>query len=132
MKWVILSWALRITIAIIFLQTLYFKFSAHPDSVHIFSALGLEPYGRIGLGVAELLVSFLVLWNRTRILGLILSLGIIAGAIISHFLVLGWNVQGDGGGLFLLALVVLIAAIGALFLHRVEFWTQIKRFKKES
>lgn len=132
MKWVILSWALRITIAIIFLQTLYFKFSAHPDSVHIFSALGLEPYGRIGLGVAELLVSLLVLWNRTRILGLILSLGIIAGAIISHLLVLGWNVQDDGGGLFLLALVVLIAAIGALFLHRVEFWTQVKQFKKES
>ena len=50
----IISWTLRILIAIIFLQTLYFKFTAHPDSVHIFSELGIEPYGRIGVGIFEL------------------------------------------------------------------------------
>ena len=36
--------------AIVLLQTLYFKFTAHPDSVYIFTTLGIEPYGRIGSG----------------------------------------------------------------------------------
>ena len=46
---------LRIVIAVILLQTLRYKFLAHPDSVYIFSTLGLEPYGRIGIGVMELI-----------------------------------------------------------------------------
>jgi len=43
----IVSKVLRVVIAIIYVQTLYFKFSGHPDSVYIFSKLGLEPYGRM-------------------------------------------------------------------------------------
>ena len=48
----IFSLVLRLVPAIILLQTLYFKFSAAPESVFIFEQLGLEPWGRIGLGVA--------------------------------------------------------------------------------
>ncbi|HRD09037.1 MAG TPA: DoxX family protein, partial [Saprospiraceae bacterium] len=88
-----LSWLLRITIAIIFLQTLYFKFTAHPDSVYIFSKLGVEPYGRIGLGIIELITSLLILWPRTKIIGILLSLGIITGALFSHLLVIGTEVK---------------------------------------
>ena len=51
---------LRIVIAVILLQTLRYKFLAHPDSVYIFSTLGLEPYGRIGIGVMELIASVLL------------------------------------------------------------------------
>lgn len=116
----IFSWLLRITIAILFLQTLYFKFTAHPDSVHIFTELGLEPYGRIGLGIVELITAFLILNQSTKVIGIFLSFGIILGAIASHFLVIGTNVRGDGGSLFLLALVIFFACIALFFLHKAE------------
>ena len=121
------SLVLRITVAIIFLQTLYFKFTAHPDSVYIFKALGAEPYGRIGLGVLELITSILILVPRTKLIGILLSLGIISGAIFSHLLVLGFNVKGAGGNLFFLAIVVFVAPLLLLYIHRNEFQPQFKK-----
>lgn len=125
-----LSLILRLVVAIIFLQTLYFKFTAHPDSVYIFSALGLEPYGRIGLGVVELITSILLFIPRTKVIAIFLSLGIISGAIVSHLMVLGVSVKGDGGNLFLLAIVVFVAALALLVLHRKEVVSLIKNLKK--
>ena len=113
----IISWALRLTVAIILLQTLYFKFTAHPDSVHIFSALGIEPWGRIGLGIVELITALLILIPKTKIIGMINSLGIIIGAVFSHLLVLGVTVGNDGGSLFTLAIIVFIASTLFLILH---------------
>jgi hypothetical protein len=92
--------------AIILLQTLYFKFTAQPESVYIFSQLGLEPYGRIGSGIFELIAGILLLLPKTRIYGSFLGLGVISGALLSHLFVLGFEVQNDGGTLFLLALTV--------------------------
>ena len=126
-----LSWLLRITIAIIFLQTLYFKFTAHPDSVYIFSKLGVEPYGRIGLGIIELITSLLILWPRTKSIGILLSLGIITGALFSHLLVIGTEVKGDSGTLFLLALVVLAAGTVLTLIHKDEVRTFIQKFVKK-
>ena len=116
----IISWVLRLAIAIIFIQTLYFKFTAHPDSVYIFSELGVEPYGRVGLGIIELITAILLMVNSTKIIAIFLSIGIIIGAIGSHILVIGTSVQGDGGGLFALAWVVLLAGIVLLFIHKKE------------
>ena len=99
------SWLLRIVVAIILLQTLYFKFTAHPDSVFIFSRLGVEPWGRIGLGIIELFTAILILGPRTKFIGMALSFFIILGAVCSHALVIGFNIHGDGGGLFSLALI---------------------------
>lgn len=114
------SWILRLLVAIILLQTLYFKFTAHPDSVYIFSTLGIEPWGRIGLGVAELIAAVLVLYPPASLLGMILSFGIISGAVLSHLFVLGIVVQDDGGSLFGLAMVVLVASAIYLILHKSE------------
>ncbi len=125
----ILSWLLKITVAVILIQTLYFKFTAHPDSVHIFTELGVEPYGRIGLGIIELITAFLILYPRTKIYGMVMSLGIIFGAIFSHLLVLGINVREDGGGLFALAIIVLIASSAFLWIHRDEVQSLISKFK---
>ena len=127
----IISWTLRITIAIIFLQTLYFKFTAHPDSVHIFSSLGLEPYGRIGVGVFELITALLLLINSTKIMGMVLSLSLIFGAVISHLLVIGTEVKGDSGSLFLLAIIVLIGSLILLILHKTELNEQLKKILKK-
>ena len=113
-----LTLILRLVAAAILAQTLFFKFSGAPESVHIFTTLGLEPWGRIGSGVAELVVVFLLLVPRTAALGALLGLGVMAGAIGSHLTKLGIVVQGDGGLLFGLACVVLAACATVLFLRR--------------
>ncbi len=104
--------------ALIFMQTLYFKFTGHPDSVYIFSELGGEPYLRIGLGVVELLVAFLLIWPRTAVLGAYFGLGIMIGALGSHLFVLGVEVQSDGGNLFALACLTAICCLVVLILRR--------------
>src|SRR5579871_1465525 len=87
--WVIASWTLRGIAAVILLQTLFFKFTGAKESVYIFSTLGLEPWGRIGSGIVELIASILLLTPRTVAFGAILSLGVISGAIVSHLTKLG-------------------------------------------
>ncbi|MGB1038199.1 MAG: DoxX family protein [Bacteroidia bacterium] len=109
---------LRFVPAIIMLQTLYFKFSGAPESVYIFETLGLEPEGRIGSGVAELIASILLLIPKTAWAGAGLALGIISGAIMSHLTTLGIEVQGDGGYLFALALVVFVCSVIVLWMER--------------
>ncbi len=116
----ITSWALRIAIAVILLQTLFFKFTGAPESVYIFETLGMEPWGRIGSGIAELIASVLLLVPRTRIYGVLLSLGVIGGAIVSHLTTLGIVVQNDGGTLFGMALFIFVADLVLLALHRSE------------
>jgi hypothetical protein len=116
----IVSWALRLTTAVILLQTLYFKFTAAPESVYIFSTLGLEPEGRIGTGVAELIAAVLILLPATAVYGARFSMAIISGAIFSHLTKLGITLPlvDDHGELFALALVVFLASFGTLLLHR--------------
>ena len=111
-----ISWILRIIVAVILLQTLFFKFSAAPESVYIFEQLDMEPYGRIGVGIAELIASLLILYPRTRRIGAALAVMLMIGAIHSHLNVLGIEVMDDGGQLFIMAVVVLLAAIGAFFI----------------
>ena len=96
----VISWIAASIAAVIMLQTLYFKFSAAPESVYIFSTLGLEPWGRIGSGVGELIASALILIPSLRWSGALLGLGIISGAIFAHLTKLGISVQNDGGYLF--------------------------------
>src|SRR6059036_2380138 len=100
------SWALRLIAGIILLQTLFFKFSAATESVYIFSTLGLEPWGRIGSGVAELIASILLLTPPTVVYGAALSLAVISVAIVSHLTKLGIALPavGDNGELFTLAI----------------------------
>jgi len=108
----------RIVIAVILLQTLRYKFSAHPDSVYIFTTLGLEPYGRIGIGVMELIASVLLFPKRTVWLGALLSVGLMAGALFSHLTQLGIEVKNDGGTLFFIALVTWILGLIVLWDER--------------
>ena len=114
----ITSWILQIIVAVILLQTLFFKFTGADESKYIFSKLGLEPRGRIGSGVAELIAVILLLCPRTVTLGALLSAGVISGAIFSHLTTLGVVVQNDGGLLFILALIVFVGSLGVLFIRR--------------
>lgn len=115
-----IGWLLRLVAAIILLQTLYFKFTGASESVYIFSTLGAEPWGRIGSGVAELVAAALLLWPSTVLWGALLSLGVISGALLSHLFLLGIEIQGDGGLLFFLALVVFACSAALVWIHRSE------------
>lgn len=114
----LLSWILRITAAVILAQTLYFKFSAAPESVYIFNKVGLGAPGRIGSGIAELIAAILLVIPRTAWLGAGLALAVMGGAIMSHLTVLGIDVMGDHGELFILALTVAICSAILLLIHR--------------
>ncbi|WP_426430760.1 DoxX family protein [Winogradskyella sp. HB-48] len=109
---------LRITVAIILIQTLRFKFTAHPDSVYIFETVGLEPYGRIGIGVLELIAGILLLIPKTIWAGAFLTIGLIGGAIIMHLTQLGIEVNGDGGVLFFTAIITFLLSAIILYYYR--------------
>ena len=114
----IIAWVCRVAAAVILLQTLFFKFTAAAESVYIFTKVGLEPWGRIGSGIAELIAAILILIPATTWLGAGLALAVMAGAIFSHLTVLGIVVMDDGGLLFGLALAVAACSTALLFLQR--------------
>ena len=116
------SWALRLIVAVILLQTLFFKFSGAKESVYIFSTVGMEPWGRIGSGVFELIASILLLLPATVTLGALMALAATGSAILFHLSVLGiaLTAVGDHGELFALAVVVTLCSLGVLLLHRQE------------
>jgi putative oxidoreductase len=121
------SWLLQLVVAGILLQTLFFKFTGAEESVYIFSAVGrflnvpaFEPWGRIGSGIVELAASILLLMPGTVSLGAILTIATMSGAIVSHLLVLGIEVKGDGGLLFGLAVTALLGSAILLVLRRAQ------------
>ncbi len=119
-------WVLRILAAVIMLQTLYFKFSGSEESIYIFSTLGMEPWGRIGIGVLELIASALILFPRTTGVGAVLGIGLMSGAIFFHLTKLGLVVMNDGGQLFIYAVLVFVSCISLAIIYRRELLGLIK------
>jgi uncharacterized membrane protein YphA (DoxX/SURF4 family) len=116
----VIHWILRGVAALILLQTLFFKFTGAEESVFIFSTLGVEPVGRIGSGIVELIAGLCLLYRPAVWLGALLALGTMTGAILSHIFVLGIEIMHDGGQLFAYALVVFVCSFALLFWHRKE------------
>lgn len=123
----IVSTVAAIIAAVIMLQTLYFKFSASPESVYIFTILNLEPYGRIGVGILELIASILLIIPKSRVIGSILGLGLMSGAVFSHLTKLGIVVMDDGGYLFALCLIVLSMCLICLIVEREKVVLLLKK-----
>lgn len=111
MKNPLFIWIIKLTAVVILVQTLFFKFTGAEESVYIFQTLGIEPFGRIGSGVVELFASILILIPRTTLIGALLGLGTMTGALFSHLFVLGIVVKDDGGTLFSLAIITLICCL---------------------
>lgn len=113
-------WLCRLAAAAILGQTLFFKFTGAPESVYIFETVGLGTAGRIGSGVAELIAVILLLIpaRSTAALGGLLAVGVMAGAIGAHLTRLGIEVQGDGGLLFALAMIVFALGLTVLVAYR--------------
>jgi hypothetical protein len=142
-------WLPTLTVAFVFVQSLFFKFTGSPETVYIFetkldawaATLGLAgvfaPGGIFSakvVGTFELIASVLLLagaarpaWRALQVLGAALGLGVISGAIFFHlFTPLGVavvNADGtsDGGELFVLACGVWLACAALLWLRR-EVW----------
>jgi hypothetical protein len=113
------SWAAQLLAAAIMGQTLVFKFTASPEPVYIFSTLGVEPWGRLATAVFELVAVVLLLIPRLAVVGAMLGVGLMLGAIGSHLAVLGIVVKDDGGLLFGMA-VVTLAACGTVVAMRAD------------
>ena len=123
----VFSWLLQITVAVILLQTLFFKFTGADESVYIFSTVGrfvgvtgVEPWGRVGSGAIELVAAILLLVPATVSVGAVLTMGMMAGAIASHAVILGIEVKGDGGLLFALAITAFVGSAIVLALRRTQ------------
>ena len=111
------NWLTSIITAFILLQTLYFKFSGHKESVELFTKLHVEPWGRILTGIIEVIIIILLLIPQTRWIGAILSICVMAVAILSHIFILGISTNGDKGTLFILAWIALISSIITLIIN---------------
>lgn len=135
-----LPWILAVFIAVVFVQSLFFKFSNSFETQHIFTTIGtwmaavgipqglangFAAYGGYTVGTVELMASVLLLIPRTQVVGAIISAGVIAGAIFFHlFTPLGVSViidetgARDGGQLFAMAVGVLLASLLIVWLRR--------------
>jgi len=125
MKTKIIKWIFRIVASGILLQTLFFKFSGAEESIYIFSRLGIEPYGRIGSAIAELIVAILILIPRTTWIGALGGIGIMTGAVASHLFVLGIEVKNDGGLLFGLAVITLLSCSVLLYWDKNKLFNHL-------
>jgi uncharacterized membrane protein YphA (DoxX/SURF4 family) len=118
----ITSWILQLVAAVILFQTLFFKFTGAKESIYIFSTVGMEPWGRIGSGVVELIASIMLMIPATVTVGAIIALVTISGAIFFHLTKLGIALPAvnDRGELFTLAVVVFLVSLAILFIRRTE------------
>lgn len=121
------SWVFQLLAAIILFQTLYFKFTGAQESIYIFETVGIEPWGRYGSGVVELIAGILLMIPRRAWMGAFMGLGVISGAILFHFTTLGIEIMDDGGALFYLAVTVFISCIVVLIIRRKQMVADIKR-----
>lgn len=123
---IVLVWVLRLLAALIMLQTLYFKFTGHEQSVRLFTELGMEPWGRIGTGVFELIASILILYPRTTGIGALLGVGLMSGAIFFHLTKLGVKFDGDYG-LFTYAVVAFVCCVALVVICRGQLLRLVRR-----
>jgi uncharacterized membrane protein YphA (DoxX/SURF4 family) len=118
-KWV--SLVVRIIAALIMLQTLWFKFTGASESVNLFTTLGIEPWGRIGTGIIELIAAFLLLLPITSYLGAVLGIALMLGAVFAHLTILGIESAGDGGQLFIMAVACMVCCFIEAYLKREAY-----------
>ncbi len=123
-----ISWLFQILAALILLQTLYFKFTGAPESVYIFESVGMEPWGRYGSGVFELISGVLLLIPGLSWMGALLGTVVISVALFFHITSLGIEVMGDGGALFYLAVTVFISCLAVLWIRRGEMVDKINKW----
>jgi putative oxidoreductase len=127
-----LTWAMQAIATLIMFQTLFYKFSGAEESIYIFTTVGMEPWGRYGSGVVELIASILLMMPSLVWLGAVIGAGTMAGALFFHLTILGVQVKGDHDQLFAYALITFICCIGVMWMRRKEIFYINKFFLSES
>jgi len=90
-------------------------------SVFIFSEIGMEPTGRLMIGVIELSAAFMLLTKSFSAFGALLALSTMLGALIAHITILGTTVQDDGGMLLGMMVTVLTFSLVILAVRSNQF-----------
>lgn len=115
-------WAAQIVAAVLMGQTLFFKFTADPGAVQLFTTLGVEPWGRYGTGILELIAVVLLLvpapYLGKHAWGAALGAALMVGALLSHVTKLGFD--GTYGQLAIMAVVVLVCCLYVIWEKRSE------------
>lgn len=127
--------------ALVFLDSLRFKFTDHPNTQEIFGrldgwagTLGLPGlFGHTGLfsqyviGTAELAASSLLLigllpgLQRLNAIGALIGFAVMTGAVSFHlFTPLGIDPNNDGGGLFAAACTIWVTSIVLIIIRRSD------------
>ncbi|MBR0671515.1 DoxX family protein [Neoroseomonas soli] len=132
----LLAWPAAIWIAYEFLWYEQYKLTGHPGSVnYIFQPLadwfGIPAYEkpfRLTVASLEIAAAALVLVPRTRLLGGLLAVGLMSGAIFFHTIgPIGIDPYGDGGKLFKEAVFTWFMGGFILYAHRQEGFAILAR-----
>lgn len=134
----LLTWPAALFIAYILLSYEQYKLLGHPGSVHLFTVLsdwlfipGYEKPFRLGVGIAEIVASVLVVIPATRMIGAAGALALMSGAIFFHVVSpLGIDPYDDGGQLFKEACAVWLASVFILWAYRAEALTLLTRLRQ--
>ena len=144
-----IRWIFCIYIAVVFVQSLFFKFTDSFETLHIFGVLGdwsglqwFADYGAYGVGTVELIAS-LLLFTPARLYGAIIASGVMVGAVSFHLFTplgipmpefdeVGHIIGDDGGLLFYNACGVLASAVFLTILEFMYTDNLIKRFLSDS
>lgn len=116
-----------VVVAIIFLQSLYFKFSGHPESIELFARLKLYDAGRWAVGILELAVAVMLLVPSTTTIAALIASMIMAVAVVLHLTVLGLESYNDHGRLFVLAIVAFLFSLIVMVLSEDHFRRLLNR-----
>lgn len=114
----IISWILQLIVVIILGQTLFFKFSDAPETVELFSQLGMGAFGYKLIGVLELFACIMLLIPASVASGALLSWGLMTGAILAHVTKLGF--AADMAVLGGLAIVAWLLSLCIMYIHRAH------------
>lgn len=114
---VVLTWLAQLVAALILVMAGISKVTGAPESMVLFTLLGVEPWGRLALGTVELATAALILWPRTAYFGGMLGATLMTGAIGTHLFKIGIT-YGGGPSLFIMASVVLLASVATILLRR--------------
>ena len=125
----IARWILRAAVAVVLLFTLLPKLMGEDATIAVFETVGqslgmeglMEPWGRYATATAEMVAALFILIPGTAVLGAVIASLVVIGALYAHLCTpLGISVAGDGGMMFILAVVVLAACVATLFLKTQE------------
>ena len=139
------SWVCRGIVILLLGMTVYSKLVGAPLAVAIFTELGVEPWGRYLVGVLEIIAIALLIYPRTVLLGAILAILVLTGAIVSHIAVIGVSLEGIKGSLpdsskhlahdprlFAFAWIALLASLIVMTIHIGQFKELFKRKREPS